>query len=46
MSFEFDPIIVKQAREIEAEKHDFVLLSEEELEELISEKEKKENEKH
>ena len=46
MSFEFDPIIVKQAKEIEAEKHDFVLLSEEELEELISEKEKKENEKH
>ena len=41
MSFEFDPLIVKQAQKIDAEKHDFVLLSEEELEELIDEKEKK-----
>ena len=45
MSFEFDPLIVKQAQKIDAEKHDFVLLSEEELEELIVEKEKKEHEK-
>lgn len=45
MSFEFDPLIVKQAQKIDAEKHDFVLLSEEELEELIDEKEKKEHEK-
>ena len=45
MSFEFDPLIVKQAQKIDAEKHDFVLLSEEELEELINEKEKKEHEK-
>ena len=45
MSFEFDPLIVKQALKIDAEKHDFVLLSEEELEELIDEKEKKEHEK-
>ena len=41
MSFEFDPLIVKQVQKIDAEKHDFVLLSEEELEELIDEKEKK-----
>ena len=41
MTFEFDPLIVKQAQKIDAEKHDFVLLSEEELEELIDEKEKK-----
>ena len=46
MSFEFDPKIVKQAKEIEAEKHDFILLSEEELEELIEEKEKRENGKN
>lgn len=45
MTFEFDPLIVKQAQKINAEKHDFVLLSEEELEELIDEKEKKEHEK-
>lgn len=45
MSFEFDPLIVKQAQKIDAEKHDFVLLTEEELEELIDEKEKKEHEK-
>jgi type IV secretion system protein VirD4 len=45
MSFEFDPLIVKQAHKTDAEKHDFVLLSEEELEELIDEKEKKEHEK-
>ncbi len=45
MSFEFDPLIVKQAQKMDAEKHDFVLLSEEELEELIDEKEKKEHEK-
>ena len=45
MTFEFDPLIVKQAQKIDAEKHDFVLLSEEELEELIDEKEKKEHEK-
>ena len=36
---------MKQAQKIDAEKHDFVLLSEEELEELIDEKEKKEHEK-
>ena len=45
MTFEFDPLIVKQAQKIDAEKHDFILLSEEELEELIDEKEKKEHEK-
>lgn len=45
MSFEFDSLIVKQAQKIDAEKHDFVLLSEKEFEELIDEKEKKEHEK-
>ena len=36
---------VQMELKIDAEKHDFVLLSEEELEELIDEKEKKEHEK-
>ena len=38
-------IVSKEIIKIDAEKHDFVLLSEEELEELIDEKEKKEHEK-
>ena len=42
MSFVFDPLIVKQAQKIDAEKLDFELLSEEELEERIEKKEKKE----
>ena len=45
MSFVFDPLIVKQAQKIDAEKLDFELLSEEELEERIEKKEKKEHEK-
>ncbi len=46
MSFVFDPMQVKQAQKIEPKLHDFELLSEEELQEIIEKKEKKENEEH
>ena len=44
MEFSFDPKLIKEAEKIGADNHDFILLSEEELEELINEKEKRENE--
>lgn len=44
MEFSFDPKLVNNAEKLDVENHDFVLLSEEELEELLKEKEKKENE--
>ena len=46
MSFVFDPMQVKQAQKIEPKLHDFELLSEEELQEIIEKKEKKENAEH
>lgn len=45
MMIDLDPAVVEQALTVDEETPDFVLLSEEELEELIEEKEKKENEK-
>lgn len=44
MEFSFDPKVIKEAEKIGADNHDFILLSEEELEELLNEKEKRENE--
>ena len=44
MAFSFDKKAVKNAEKLEAEKHEFLLYSEEELEELLDEKEKKGNE--
>lgn len=44
MAFSFDKKAVKNAATMEAEKHEFLLYSEEELEELLDEKEKKGNE--
>lgn len=44
MAFSFDKKAVKNAEKLEAEKHEFLLYSEEELEELLNEKEKKDNE--
>ena len=44
MAFSFDKKAVKNAATMEAEKHEFLLYSEEELEELLDEKEKKDNE--
>ena len=44
MAFSFDKKAVKNAEKLEAEKHEFLLYSEEELEELLDEKEKKDNE--
>ena len=44
MAFSFDKKAVKNAEKLEAEKHEFLLYSEEELEELPDEKEKKGNE--
>ena len=44
MAFSFDKKAVKNAEKMEAEKHEFLLYSEEELEELLDEKEKKDNE--
>ena len=44
MAFSFDKKAVKNAAAMEAEKHEFLLYSEEELEELLDEKEKKDNE--
>ena len=44
MEFSFDPKLIKEAEKIGADNHDFILLSEEELEELLNEKEKSENE--
>ena len=41
MSFEFDPLIVKQAQKIDAEKRMTSYFSRKRLEELIDEKEKK-----
>lgn len=41
MAFSFDKKAVKNAATMEAEKHEFLLYSEEELEELLDEKEKK-----
>lgn len=41
MAFSFDKKAVKNAEKLEAEKHEFLLYSEEELEELLDEKEKK-----
>lgn len=41
MAFSFDKKAVKNAEKMEAEKHEFLLYSEEELEELLDEKEKK-----
>lgn len=45
MAFSFDKKAIKNAEKLEAEKHEFLLYSEEELEELLDEKEKKDNEK-
>ena len=44
MAFSFDKKAVKNAEKLEAEKHEFLLYSEEELEELLDDKEKKDNE--
>jgi type IV secretion system protein VirD4 len=44
MSFAFDQEAVKTAKALDAEQYEFVLLSEEELEELIEKKEKNEHE--
>ena len=44
MEFSFDPKLIKEAEKIGADNHDLILLSEEELEELLNEKEKRENE--
>ena len=44
MAFSFDKKAVKNAEKLEAEKHEFLLYSEEELEELLDKKEKKDNE--
>ena len=44
MAFSFDKKAVKNAEKLEAEKHECLLYSEEELEELLDEKEKKDNE--
>ena len=44
MAFSLDKKAVKNAEKMEAEKHEFLLYSEEELEELLAEKEKKGNE--
>ena len=44
MAFSFDKKAVKNAEKMDAEKHEFLLYSEEELEELLDEKEKKGNE--
>ena len=44
MAFSFDKKAVKNAATMESEKHEFLLYSEEELEELLDEKEKKDNE--
>ena len=44
MAFSFDKKAVKNAEKMEAEKHEFLLYSEEEMEELLDEKEKKGNE--
>lgn len=44
MAFSFDKKAVKNAEKLEAEKHEFLLYSKEELEELLDEKEKKDNE--
>lgn len=44
MAFSFDKKAVKNSATMEAEKHEFLLYSEEELEELLDEKEKKDNE--
>jgi type IV secretion system protein VirD4 len=44
MSFAFDQEAVKAAKALDAEQYEFVLLSEEELEELIEKKEKNEHE--
>lgn len=44
MAFSFDKKAVKNAEKMEAEKHEFLLYSEEELEELLDEKEKKDHE--
>ena len=44
MAFSFDKKAVKNAEKLEAEKHEFLLYSEEELEELLDEKEQKDNE--
>ena len=44
MEFSFDPKLIKEAEKIGADNHDFILLSEEELEELLNEQEKRENE--
>lgn len=44
MEFSFDPKLIKEAEKIGADNYDFILLSEEELEELLNEKEKRENE--
>lgn len=44
MAFSFDKKAVKNAATMEAEKREFLLYSEEELEELLDEKEKKDNE--
>ena len=44
MEFSFDPKLIKEAEKIGADNHDFILLSEEEIEELLNEKEKRENE--
>ena len=41
MAFSFDKKAVKNAEKLEARKHEFLLYSEEELEELLDEKEKK-----
>ena len=41
MAFSFDKKAVKNAEKMEAEKHEFLLYSEEELEELLDKKEKK-----
>ena len=44
MAFSFDKKAVKNAATMEAEKHEFLLYSEEELEELLDKKEKKDHE--
>ena len=44
MAFCFDKKAVKNAEKLETEKHEFLLYSGEELEELLDEKEKKDNE--
>lgn len=44
MAFSFDKKAVKNAEKMEAEKHEFLLYSEEELEELLDKKEKKDHE--